>query len=199
MANNVSNVTAGSPAVGGAISVAPSGTALPTDATTALAATYKGLGYCSDAGVVNANTPDTTQVKAWGGDTVLVTNNGKTDTFQFTLLEVLNPEVLKLVYGEANVTGTLAAGITVKANNSPQEEHAMVIDMIARDGALHRICIPRAVVTSVGNVTYSDTEAVGYDTTVTAFADSAGNTHYEYIVAAQATDETDETEGGGNG
>lgn len=191
MAQEVSNVSAGAPAVGGAINVAPAGTKLPTDATTALAAAFAALGYCSEDGLTNNNTPNTTEVKAWGGDTVLVTNDGKSDTFSYTLLEVLNPNALKHVYGDDNVTGTLAEGITVKANNTPQAEHVVVVDMIMRGGALKRIVIPRGVVTAVGEVKYSDTAAVGYATTLTGFADADGNTHYEYIIGAKVE--------GGNG
>jgi len=186
MANTVTNVSAGAPAVGGAISVAAAGTAAPTDATTALAAAFKALGYVSEDGVVNSNTPTTNAVKAWGGDTVLITDEGKADTFKFTLIEVLNVDVLKLVYGDENVTGTLAAGITVTANNKPQEEHVLVIDMLMRGGVLKRIVLPKAYVTAVGDVSYQNTGAVGYETTITAFPDASGNTHYEYIKAPAA-------------
>ena len=40
MANNASNVAAGKPKIGGAVYRAPSGTAVPTDATTALTAAF---------------------------------------------------------------------------------------------------------------------------------------------------------------
>ena len=55
---DVKNVTAGKPKVGGAIFRAPLGTTLPTDATTNLDAAFKALGYCSDDGLTNTNTPE---------------------------------------------------------------------------------------------------------------------------------------------
>lgn len=112
---NAEHVSAAKPKTGGAIYRAPLGTALPTDATTALNAAFKCLGYCGEDGLVNTNSPDSDSVKAWGGDTVLTYQKSKEDTFKFTLLEVLNPDVLKAVHGDDNVTGTLATGTTVNA------------------------------------------------------------------------------------
>ena len=45
---NTQNVTYGKPKVGGAVHVAPLETTLPTDATTALDAAFKSLGYISE-------------------------------------------------------------------------------------------------------------------------------------------------------
>ena len=68
----VANVTTGKPKVAGAVFVAPTGTTLPTDATTALGTAFKELGYVSEDGVTNNNSPESENVKAWGGDTVLI-------------------------------------------------------------------------------------------------------------------------------
>lgn len=181
-----SNVTAGKPKKGGAIFRAPLGTTLPTDATTALDAAFICLGYCGEDGLVNANSPESDSIKAWGGDTVLTFQTAKEDTFQFALIESMNPDVLKAVYGDANVTGTLDTGITVRANSDPQEAAAWVIEQVLRDGAHKRIVIPSAAVTEVGDITYSDEDAVSYETTITATPDEDGNTHYEYIKAKGA-------------
>lgn len=186
--NNSAHVTVGKPKVGGAIFWAPLGTELPTDAATALNAAFANLGYISEDGVVNSNSPESDDIKAWGGSTVLTTQTGKTDTFQFTLIEALSVAPLRLVYGVANVTGDLSTGITIKANDTQQDSGCLVIDMIMRGGVLKRIVLPSAAVSEVGDISYTDSDAVGYQTTLTASPDTTGNTHYEYIVDPAAAE-----------
>lgn len=183
--SKVANVTAAKPKTGGAVYRAPLGTTLPTSTTDELDAAFKGLGYISEDGLVNSNSPSSESVKAWGGDIVLTSQTEKPDTFQFSLMEAMNEEVLKTTYGDGNVTIDTESGeIKVVANSEQQPNCAWVIDMIMRDGAKKRIVIPDAGVSEVGDITYADGSAVMYETTISAMPDSDGNTHFEYIKAA---------------
>lgn len=186
MANTASNVTTGKPKVGGAVFWAPIGSVIPTDTTTALDKAFICLGYCSDDGLTNKSAPDTDTVKAWGGDPVLTTNNGRDDTFSLTLLEAKNVNVLKRVYNEENVTGDLSTGITVKVNSNDPEEGIWVIDEILRGNTAKRIVIPDGQVTDLDDITSTDGDPVGYGVTISAMPDASGNTHYEYIKGAGA-------------
>lgn len=179
---NTSNIGAGKPAVAGGIYVGATTATLPTSPSATLTG-FDTLGYISEDGVTNNNTPDTEDVKAWGGATVMSIQTGKEDTFTFTLLEVLNEDVLKLVYGDANVT-TATSVTTVKATMDDYKAHAFVIDMLI-NGKKQRMVIPNGKVSDLGEITYNDSEAVGYEVTITAMPDPAVTsqdvTHYIYI------------------
>ena len=135
--------------------------------------------YVSEDGLKNSDTRESEKIKAWGGDTVLTLTSNKEDTFGFKLIESLNVDVLKVVYGDDNVSGTLATGITIESNAKELDYHAWVIDMILEDGVLKRIVIPSAKVSEIGEITYKHNEAIGYDVTIEAESDASGNTHYE--------------------
>ena len=184
------NVSAAKPKTTGAVFAAPLGTALPTDAVTALAAAYLPMGYVSKDGVSNTNSPSSESTTAWGGDVVLDSQTEKPDNFKFTLIEALNVNVLKFVYGDKNVKGDLKSGIEVKANRDEAVQRVLVVDMILKD-AVKRIVIPRAKITEVDDIVYQEGKAVGYGTKLAAYPDASGQTHYEYIKGTETTGDTE--------
>ncbi|WP_162012498.1 phage tail tube protein [Streptococcus sp. S784/96/1] len=177
---NSEYVSSAKPNVGGAISSALAGTALPVDATTNLDKGFKNLGYISEDGVTNEDKRESEDLLAWGGDVVDTPQTSKSDTFKYKMIEALNIDVLKEVYGPENVTGDLTTGIAIKSNSKELPVHPIVIETLLKN-ALKRIVIPHGKVKEVGEITYVDGEVLGYEVTIQAYPDTNQNTHYEYI------------------
>ena len=180
-----SNVSTGKPKVAGAVYRAAKGTTLPTSASATLNGAFVDMGYISEDGVTNSNSPSSEKIKDWGGQTVLVVPTEKPDTFKLKFIESLNSNVLETVYNEANVTVDGVNGtIAVTANAAEAQEYCYVIDTVMRGGALKRIVIPCASVSEIGDIVYKSDEALAYEVTLEALPDSSGNSHYEYIQLA---------------
>jgi len=178
--NNAANVSFGKPKATGAVYVAPAGTTLPTDATTALSASYKNMGYVSEDGLVNSIETDIAEVNAWGGDLVLTGQNTFKETFTANLIET-NADALKLFYGDANVTVS-GNNITVKQNAQPLPNIVAVFEIVMTGGRVKRIVLPIAqIVDRSGDITYVDGDPIMYPAVFQAYPDTSGNTHTEYI------------------
>lgn len=177
-----SYVTAGKPNVSGAVWVGPLTATLPTSVDATLTG-FTELGYVSEDGLTNTNGLESADIKDWGGTTVLTTQTGKSDEFKFKLLEVLNPEVLKVIYGSDNVTVN-GSTIKVEANADPLDDYAWIFDIMLRDGSLKRIVIPCGTIKELGDIGYVGSDATGFDITLSATPDADGNTHIEYIYLA---------------
>jgi hypothetical protein len=92
----------------GSVSVAPEGTALPTDADTPLAAAYQHLGYISEDGVSFTLSRDQTDINAWQATEalrVLITAEPKTVAFELMQFEPLTVQ-LAFRGGTFTTTGT---------------------------------------------------------------------------------------------
>lgn len=184
MTTTVANVLQGKPVVTGGVLIGTSGASLPT---TAVAATtgFTALGYVGDDGLSENADRTTDKIKAWGGDIVKVVQTQFSLTYQFTLYETLNANVLKAIYGSANVA-TAAPGVStgtlqsVAVNGAALPRLPWIFDM--KDGlAKIRVVLPAGQITAVGEIKYDDGGVIGYQVTVEAFADSSGNQAYKYI------------------
>lgn len=182
MGNTATNVTTGKPNPSGSVYVAAKGTTLPTNATTALDTTkYTCLGYVSEDGLKNGNEINVSNIKAWGGLIVYSSLDKFIDTFSLALIETLNVNVLKTVYGDSNVTVDGNGKIHIVIKSEMPSEKVFVFDLALRDGTAKRIIVFDGIITSREEIAYTDSDAVAYGITITAFPDANGSTHEEYI------------------
>lgn len=187
MSGKATNVTAGKPKTSGAVFTAPVGSTLPTDAVTAInsiSEAYKDLGYVSEDGLTESISITTSAIKEWGGSIVLITQDEKTATFKFKLIEYLNKEVQKFANGDANVSGTLEAGMKISVTDVDTDERVLVFWQILRGGIPLRIVVPRCKITAIGDIVYKGNEAVAYDLTVQAIKNDSGQYYDKYMGGA---------------
>lgn len=166
MALDSSNVRVG---VTGGIYVAPVGSTLPTDATSALDAAFTELGFADESGVQEQQNEQINNIRAWQlGEVVRKIQQEHDITWQFTMIET-KLKVLETYYG--NVTGTEDSW-EVRLRGGFPDRLAWVIDVVDGDNDL-RIVVPEGQVTTRGTVTYANAAAVGYAMTVTGYASTA--------------------------
>ena len=177
--NDVSNVSVGKPGVGGAVFVAPLATTLPTNAVAALPSAFQNVGYCSEDGLTNSVSTESSSIKAWGGDEVLNIQTSRSETFAFAMIET-NTVALKQIYGEDNVA-TNQDAISILHNSRLKTSQIWVFEILLSNDRVKRIVVPSGKITSVDDVVYKDGEAIKYGVTISALPDSDGNTAYEYI------------------
>lgn len=187
MATNVSadNVSTGAPKVGGAVFYAPVGTALPTDAKTALNEAFISVGYISEDGVTFSESRESQDFKEWGGSIVATQQTEKKDTVKFKMIEVLNQNALKAVYGTKNVTGDLTAGMEVDHTVDEPEELSWVFEMVMHGGILKRTVIPKAKLTELGDINYKLEDLAGFEATLQALY-TGNSSHKDYYVKPTA-------------
>ncbi len=186
--SNAKLVSAGKPKRTGAVYSAPmvTGVNLPTDAAASLDTEFVGLGYCGKDGASNKVETSSTDIEAWGGDVVLTIQGSRKETLTFTLIQSLDPDVLKEVNGQQNVTVTTQGAITVKHNSIDLPNRIYVVDMLLTGGRTKRLVVPNGKITEVGEVTYKDENEIAYQCTVTCYPNSDGDTVLEYISAPAA-------------
>ena len=178
---DASRVTVGAALATGAIFVAPQGTALPTDATTALPATYKCIGYTSDEGLSISESSNNDAKRAWEGlAEVISTKTEYTEQISFTPIEC-NAEVAKLMWGEDMVdVDDQTGGLTIKHHGKTMEPVACVIETVPRTGIVNRrTCNIQLQERDTQTLNGSDLD--GRALTFDCLADSTGVTMTEYV------------------
>lgn len=182
-AGTAANVTTGKHRIDGGIFLAPAGTALPTDAATALATAFKNLGFISEDGVTIQIQRTNEDIKEWNGDVVDTLGTEHSALVKTKFIESLNTDTLKLVYGNDNVTEASGA-LTVHVNSKDLNEYVMVIDTVVKGDRKQRRVLPRAKLTELGDIVLKAGEAIAYDATIAAFPGADGDKIKIYTEAA---------------
>lgn len=169
MSLNSSNVRVG---ITGEVSFAPVGTTGPTSSVSALDAAFVGLGYVSEDGVTVTPNDSTEQIIAWQNAAIVRTVFTESYwTFQFTLIESKG-ETAELYY-KSSVAVEGAGSWSIEVSGATTDPRAFVLDVI--DGSKHyRYHIANGEVTERGEIVYSNGEPIGFNVTITAYADSNG-------------------------
>ena len=175
--------------VGGYAYWAPSGTVLPTNSSTPLAAAFKLLGYLSEDGLTNTTDTDTTEIKDANGTTVMKVITSYAESYQFALLEVLRAEAAKMRYNTDAVTGT-DKSMTIKHQMPSDEDFVLVFEIAMSGDVKDRLVIGNGTRAEFGDRQVHAGDAQVYDVTVSANDMGNGVTAIEYIGRSTAVSES---------
>lgn len=179
MNNDKNNITIGLPKPGGALYWAPAGTALPTNASTALPAAFVNLGYVTEDGLTATVAEDGDDIKAWGPETVGRSQTGYTKTYTFNLLETARTSALQFVYGQGNVTLEADGSVTIEETGQPLPRGVLVCDTLQNNGGatprIKRQVLGDAQFTDrSGDHVYNNSDPLNFPVSVTAYKFTSG-------------------------
>lgn len=161
-------------AITGEVYKAPLGSTAPTDATTALAAAFVGLGYVSEDGITESWDDSVDNIVAWqNATTVRSATTESTLTIACMLIQT-NAAVLEAFHRGSQVTEPVASEYQIDVKPITADPSAWVLDVV--DGAkLIRIYVGNGEITERGEVVYANGQPIGYPITITAYPDANGN------------------------
>lgn len=184
--NNTSNVSVGKGVAGGYFFVAPAGTALPTDNSTALAAAYLNIGYLGEDGISFADSSDVTAFFDMNGDTVDSSNGSIEKSFTVTLIEI-KKDSMALVYGAANVTDATGK-LTVHDKGPNDASYVAVFELLLKNGRKWRRIAPNCKLGELGDMTVNYSELVGREITMSALKDATTGDYYIDFIDSTETE-----------
>lgn len=178
--NSTENVSYGKFKSGGYFFLAPSGTALPTDNTTALAETFLNMGFLGDDGVNFSDSSSTETAYDANGDSIATSQGEIEKTFTVTFREI-KKDSLAVLYGSANVTDSDGT-ITVHDKGPNATTYVGVFEILLKDGRKWRRIVPQCQPGELGDQTIAYNELVGREITMAALLDSTSGSYYiDYI------------------
>lgn len=167
-------------AVTGVVSSAAISETLPTAVNSALGTNYKDLGWISEDGITRTHpgAGDREVVRGWQNNGVVMiirTPSGDNPTFQFVMLES-KIEVVQFAL-DVVVTQSSTDGKWVVDAEAARVQKRVILDVV-HGARAHRIAIPRAVVTEIGDQVFAFGQPVGWEVTVEAERDAVVGGHF---------------------
>jgi hypothetical protein len=161
-------------AVTGAVYVGATSAAAPTGSASTLTG-FNDLGYVSSDGITENIDKTTAQIRSWqNGSLVREVVSEGTYSIQLTFIET-NQDVLELYFGTSITDGVLNGDPTKSGGRK-----SFVVDVV--DGPIiERTYIPAGEVTALGERTLASGEAIGYNVTITAYADTDNVTFKKFF------------------
>lgn len=160
--------------------VAAIGTAAPSSPLEQPVAPWEPLGATSDDGLVYGFDEDNQEFTPWGLTSPFRTQITKSvRTFQVTLWETSRVAVQSVMYRMDAAELEPQSGLTSFAETASPAPDRRAWWFVVLDGDNAKgFYVPAGEVTDRGDVTFKQDEMSGYEITVTAYPDAAGNTVY---------------------
>lgn len=168
----------------GAISVAPLGTTVPTDARTALGSGFASGGYVSENGISLGISRSTQAIKDWSMATVRKALTDFDGTISLEFLQV-DEFAANRILGSANVTKTAASTthgeqLAMKVGPDMAPAEAWVFSMKDGDRRI-RVVVPNGQITEISSdVTFVPGAANIWPATLSCYDDGTGHSIYVY-------------------
>jgi hypothetical protein len=173
------------PGIGGSVLKAPIGTALPVGTEQVLNAAFTDLGYVDENGIRDREERRNTDVFAWGGGLIGNLQQSYARTLTVRFMQFLNPNVLEVAFGQANVTvtpPTTYSGTEIAAalNANLLDDLSWVFQGFYQSALVAKV-IPIARVVSVAEVDFTHRQFTSVEATMKCFPDTNNNHEYLYV------------------
>lgn len=165
----------------GAAWVAAAGSTAPATPLTQPAAPWLPVGAISDNGLVQGFNETSQEFTPWGLTSPFRTQITKSlRTFKFTAWETTRVVVQSLQYRLPLTALAPASGSTTFAETaSPTpDRRAFYLLVLDGDNISRSLYVPQGEITDRSDVTHKQDSMAGFEWTITAYPDSAGNTVY---------------------
>lgn len=186
--NNTANVSIGKGKAGGYFFLAPAGTELPTDNSTALNEAFLNMGFLGDDGVSFSDSSSVDTYYDLNGDSIETSNGEIEKSFTVTFREI-KKDSLAALYGSDNVEDD-DGKLTVHDKGPNDATYVGVFEFLLKNGRKWRRVVPVCKPGELGDMTVVYSELVGRELTMSALKDDSTDSYYiDYYDSTETSEE----------